>query len=120
MTRAQSRKHRGYATQRLIALRWKQNGMAPYAKAVGAGESGEDILDSPDGLVIEIKARDSVTLPTALKQALSSNSTAIPWVIWRHNGQGEASMDDWTVTMRLKDAELMYQSWRKDVLERGT
>lgn len=114
MPRAQSRKHRGYATQRLVALRWKANGMAPYAKAVGAGESGEDILDPPEGLVIEIKARDSVTLPAAIKQALSSNPDKIPWVIWRHNGQGEASMDNWTVTMRLSDAEMFYQSWRNN------
>lgn len=113
MVRAQSRKHRGYATQRLIAKRWIENGLAPHAKAVGAGESGEDILEPPAGLVIEIKARDNVTLPAALKQAMNSNPGSIPWVIWRHNGQGEASLDDWTVTMRLKDAEEMYRAWRK-------
>lgn len=112
MVRAQSRKHRGYASQRLIALRWKQNGLAPYAVPVGAGDHGEDILNSPDGLVVEIKARDSVTLPNALEQAAKSNPLAIPWVIWRHNGQGEASLDNWTVTMRLKDAEQLYLAWR--------
>ena len=114
MTRATSRKHRGYATQRLIAIRWRANDMAPYAVPVGAGDHGEDILNSPDGLVVEIKARDTVTLINALGQALRSNPRAIPWVIWRHNGQGEASMDDWTVTMRLVDAEKMYLAWRKD------
>lgn len=87
-------------------------GLAPYAVPVGAGESGEDILNPPEGLVVEIKARDSVSLPAAMKQALSSNPTAIPWIIWRHNGQGEASLDDWTVTMRLKDAEQLYVAWR--------
>lgn len=97
----------------MIAKRWIQSGMAPHAKAVGAGESGEDILEPPTGLVIEIKARDSVTLPNALKQAVASNPVAIPWVIWRHNGQGESSMDDWTVTMRLKDAEEFYLAWRE-------
>jgi hypothetical protein len=100
------------ATQRLVAIRWKQNGMAPYAVPTGAGESGEDILNPPEGLVIEIKARDTVTLPSALKQAIASNPLAIPWVIWRHNGQGEASIDDWTVTMRLADAEKLYIAWR--------
>ena len=113
MPRAQSRKHRGYATQRLIAKRWIQNGIAPHAKAVGAGESGEDILESPDGLVVEIKARDTVTLPVALKQASKSNSNAVPIVIWRHNGQGEASMDEWTVTLNLNHFEEMYLAWRK-------
>jgi hypothetical protein len=112
MTRAQSRKHRGYETQRLIAKRWKANSLAPYAVPVGAGDHGEDILNSPEGLVVEIKARDSVTLTSALQQALKSNPGSIPWVIWRHNGQGEASLDDWTVTMRLKDAEEMYLAWR--------
>lgn len=112
MTRAQSRKHRGYETQRLIARRWKANRLAPYAVPVGAGESGEDILNPPEGLVIEIKARDTVSLIAALKQARSSNPSAIPWIIWRHNGQGEASLDDWTVTMRLKDAEELYLAWR--------
>lgn len=114
MPRAQSRKHRGYATQRLIAQRWVKNGLAPHAKAVGAGESGEDILEPPEGLVVEIKARDSVTLPAGLKQASKSNPNAKPWLIWRHNGQGEASIEDWTVTMRLVDAEEMYLAWRKE------
>lgn len=112
MVRAQSRKHRGYATQRLLANRWKANGMAPYAVPVGAGDHGEDILNSPEGLVVEIKARDTVTLPTALEQAAKSNPIAIPLVAWRHNGQGEASMDDWTITVRLKDFEELYIAWR--------
>lgn len=112
MPRAQSRKHRGYATQRELAERWRENGMAPYAKAVGAGESGEDILDPPFGLVIEVKARDTVTLPAAIKQALKSSPGSIAWVVWRHNGQGPSNMDDWTVTMRLADAERLYQAWR--------
>lgn len=114
MPRAQSRKHRGYASQRLIALRWKANGLAPYAVPVGAGDHGEDILNSPEGLVVEIKARDTVSLVVGLEQALKSNPNAIPWLVWRHNGQGEASMDDWTVTMRLKDAEELYRAWRKE------
>ena len=112
MPRAQSRKHRGYETQRLIANRWRENKLAPYAVPVGAGDHGEDILNSPEGLVVEIKARDTVTLPKALEQAAKSNPNAMPLVIWRHNGQGEASMDDWTVTMRLKDIEEMYLAWR--------
>jgi hypothetical protein len=112
MVRAQSRKHRGYETQRLIAKRWKANGLAPYAVPVGAGDHGEDILNSPEGLVVEIKARDTVTLPTALAQAQKSNPTAIPLVVWRHNGQGESGMDDWTVTIKLSDFEKLYTAWR--------
>jgi len=114
MVRAQSRKHRGYATQRLIAKRWVANGMAPYATPVGAGDQGEDILNSPEGLVVEIKARDTVTLPVALTQAQKSNNDAVPICIWRHNGQGEANIGKWTVTLFLEDFEPMYQSWRKE------
>lgn len=113
MPRAQSRKHRGYATQRDLANRWRENGMAPFAKAVGAGESGEDILDAPSGLVIEVKARDTVSLVAAIKQALRSSPSAIAWVVWRHNGQGPSNMDDWTVTMRLADAESLYKAWKE-------
>jgi hypothetical protein len=112
VVRAQSRKHRGYRTQRVIAERWVKNGMAPYATPVGAGDQGEDILNSPEGIVVEIKARDTVTLPTALAQAQKSNPGAKPLVLWRHNGQGEANIGKWTVTMFLEDWEHMYQSWR--------
>jgi hypothetical protein len=112
VARAISRKHRGYETQRLIAKRWKANGLAPYAVPVGAGDHGEDILNSPEGLVVEIKARDTVTLPKALEQASKSDPNAIPLVIWRHNGQGEASLNNWTVTITLKDFETLYLAWR--------
>lgn len=112
MVRAQSRKHRGYETQRLIAKRWVANGMAPYAIPVGAGEQGEDIIHSPEGLVVEIKARDTVTLPSALAQAAKSNPSELPLVIWRHNGQGETNIGKWTVTLFLEDFETLYQAWR--------
>jgi len=112
MVRAQSRKYRGYETQRLIAKRWVANGMAPYAVPVGAGEQGQDIINPPVGLVVEIKARDTVTLPVALAQAIKSNPKAIPIVIWRHNGQGEVAIGKWTVTLFLEDFERFYQAWR--------
>lgn len=89
--------------------------MAPFAKAVGAGEAGEDILDPPFGLVIEVKARDTVSLVAAITQALRSAPGAMAWVVWRHNGQGPSNMDDWTVTMRLSDAERLYRAWRNSI-----
>lgn len=108
MSRAQSRKHRGYKTQRLIAERWRENGIAPHAKAIGAGEQGNDVIDVP-GISVEIKARDSVSLPAALRQA-KSGGPGLPIVIARHNGQGEAAMDDWTVTMSLIEFEALWIS----------
>ena len=113
MSRAQSRKHRGYATQRLIANRWRDNGIAPYAKSAGAGEQGNDILDVP-GLAVEIKARDTVTLPAALRQAragmAADGNLAVPIVVWRHNGQGEAAIGEWTVTLSLADFENLWKA----------
>lgn len=111
--RSQSRKHRGYATQRLLAERWQKNGLFPDAVARGAGEAGEDIYRTP-GVETEVKARDDVTLPKALKQAAAraEEHDDIPVIFWRHNGQGEESMDDWTATLRLVDWE-KYERWRR-------
>lgn len=109
-SRAQSRKHRGYATQRALANRWRENGLAPYAKPPGAGENGADLLDGPPGIAVEIKARDTVSWPAALKQARANAQIGdIPIVVARHNGQGESTMDDWTVTMSLRDFEELYR-----------
>jgi hypothetical protein len=113
LPRAQSRKHRGYKTQRLIAERWVLKGLYPDAYAIGAGAPGNDIQRT-GSLAVEVKARDTVSLPAALKQALDSwkvtkekgrHEGVVPIVVWRHNGQGESNMNEWTVTMRLADFE---------------
>lgn len=105
MTRAQSRKHRGYETQRLLAARWRDNGLFPYTTDAGAGRQGSDLLNTP-GLAVEIKARDAVSLPAGLRQAAEGAKPGdVPILVARHNGQGAASMDEWTVTMRLIDFE---------------
>lgn len=110
--RAQSRKHRGYATQRLLADRWIANGLFPNAVARGAGEPGEDVYRTP-AVEVEVKAKDSVALHTALKQAKKRLKPGeIPIVVWRHNGQGESNMDEWTVTVSLYDWE-QYERWRR-------
>lgn len=110
MSRALSRKARGMKTQALLAARWVANGLFPYATDAGAGRSGNDLLNTP-GLAVEIKARDDVSLTAALKQAdAGSTIDTLPIVVWRHNGQGETNIGEWTVTMRLIDFEEM---WRK-------
>lgn len=83
--------------------------MFPYATDAGSGRHGVDLINTP-GLAVEIKARDTVSLDKALKQAAQDDRTGIPLVCWRHNGQGEATMGDWTVTMRLSDFE---ELWRR-------
>ena len=96
-----SRKHRGYKTQRLVAdyLRIR----FPHCKAVGAGESGADILDTP-GYAIEVKARSRLDIPGGLKQARQNAGEAdIPVLIVRLNGQGEKSVGKFAVIMELEN-----------------
>lgn len=106
---AQSRKHRGYATQRLLAQRWADSGLAPHATAVGAGETGSDVVNGPPGVKVEVKAQgDRMSLPAALRQAAAAPGIGVPVVVWRHPGQGAAAVGLWTVTMSLDDWEAMY------------
>ena len=51
----QSRKHRGYNSQRIVADYFTVNGWT-YAEPVGAGRAGSDITGMP-GIDIEVKAR---------------------------------------------------------------
>lgn len=108
-----TRKARGAKTQRLIALRWKHNGMFPHATSTGGGESGNDIRNTP-GLAVEIKGvGEGLSLQAALRQAKAGavakgEPDVMPILIWRHNGQGEANMKDWTVTMSLSDFEKLW------------
>ena len=59
---------------------------------------------------VEIKARDTVSLPAALRQA-DHGDGKVPVVVCRHNGQGEASIVEWTVTMRLVDWEELAEAY---------
>lgn len=89
----------------MLASRWQDNGIAPNAYAIGAGESGNDIQRVP-GLAVEVKAKDTVSLPAALRQAQSGDG--MPIVVWRHNGQGEGTIGEWTVSMSLTDFETLW------------
>ena len=95
-----SRKHRGYKTQRLIAeyLRIR----FPHCKAVGAGEAGKDILDTP-GWSIEVKARTRLDIRGGLRQAkANADQGDTPVLIVRLNGQGEQSVGEFAVIMSLE------------------
>ena len=98
------RKHRGYKTQRLIAEYLKP--LFPHCKAVGAGESGADILDTP-GYAIEVKARSRLDIPKGLAQAKQhATDEEVPVLIVRLNGQGEKSVGKFAVIMEL-------EAWRE-------
>ena len=94
---SQSRKHRGYATQRLVASYLQQ--FWPYAQSVGAGQSGSDILNTP--FDIEVKARTGFNPSAVLKQLKARASGRMGFAVLRLNGQGRA--EDFCVVIRLED-----------------
>jgi len=84
---SQSRKHRGYRTEKVVAEYLSQ--WWPHALANGAGRSGNDVTGVPFNL--EIKAR-SAFQPKAWIDQVSKRSDAVgelPLVVARMNGQGE-------------------------------
>ena len=84
-SRAESRKHRGYKTQRNTALflqRW-----FPHATSAGAGTQGSDVIHVP--FDVEVKARDSPSITEAYNQLKARNSKAPGLIVFRMNGQGD-------------------------------
>lgn len=99
---SQSRKHRGYATQRIVADYLQANGWE-HALPVGAGRDGSDITGI-DGLDIEIKSRTRLDLSGTMRQMKERlNNGEIGVGILRLNGQGEKSVDDFVCLLTLKD-----------------
>ena len=89
MTRAESRKHRGYKTQRNVAdflQRWFKN-----ATSAGAGSQGSDVIHVP--FDVEIKARDRPSITEAFNQLKARNQDLPGLVIFRMNGQGDNAAD---------------------------
>lgn len=98
---SQSRKHRGYATQSILA-RWFQRSGWPYAESVGAGRAGADITGMP-GIAVEAKARRGLNLTGWLKQATGERRHGLPILIVRPDGYGEAKVGEWPAIMTLAD-----------------
>lgn len=90
----------------LLAKRWQENGLYPFATDAGAGRPGRDILNTP-GVFVEVKARGRLTLLETLAKCEqgAEAENELPLVVWRHNGQGETDPGLWTATMRLHHAE---------------
>ena len=95
---SQSRKHRGYKTQRVVAAYLSQ--YFPYAQSVGAGAQGSDILNTP--FDIEVKARTGFNPSAVLKQLKARAGGRLGFAILRLNGQGEQA-GDYAVVIRLED-----------------
>jgi len=95
---SQSRKHRGYKTQRVVAAYLSQ--YFPYAQSVGAGAQGSDILNTP--FDIEVKARTGFNPSAVLKQLKARAGGRLGFAVLRLNGQGEQA-GDYAVVIRLED-----------------
>jgi len=99
---SQSRKHRGYRTQKLVAEYLAKRGF-PFAESTGAGRSGTDITGTV-GIDWEVKARADFNPSGAMKQLKErGNEKDLPVVVLRLNGQGEASVGEFMVCLRLED-----------------
>lgn len=97
---SQSRKYRGYESQRIVAERLRE--LYPLAEPTGAGRQGLDILAVPD-LDIEVKAQANLSIPAFIRQAKKNSGSGMP-VLWlRLNGQGPVGIDDWPVVLTTKD-----------------
>lgn len=99
---SQSRKHRGYATQRIVAEYLQREGWE-HALPVGAGRDGSDITGIP-GLDIEIKARTKLDLAGLMRQLADRKSNKGMGVgVLRLNGQGEKSVEQYVAVLTLSD-----------------
>ena len=100
---SQSRKHRGYRSQRVVAERFAANGF-PHAEPVGAGRSGSDIVGLV-GIDVEVKARRDLNMVGLMKQLNARAEDGILGIgVIRPDGMGEASIGTWPVVMCLDDA----------------
>jgi hypothetical protein len=108
-----SRKSRGYATQALIAERWRELGLYPYAVDVGNGRQGVDILNTP-GILAEVKATGRLSLVAQLDKLDKLGQPGVPVVLWRHNGQGPKGIGHWTATLWLEDFEHYIELLKKE------
>ncbi len=96
----QHRKHRGYASQRIVADYLRENGW-PYAEPTGAGRDGSDVIGVLD-IDVEVKARRGFNPAAAMKQqADRASDNRLPFAVLRLDGQGEASIGAWPVVLRL-------------------
>ncbi len=95
----QHRKHRGYASQRIVADYLRTRGW-PHARSVGAGESGADIVEVVD-LDVEVKARTGFSPLAAMRQQAARADGRLPFTVLRMNGTGPTSVGSWPVVIRF-------------------
>jgi len=100
---SQSRKHRGYRTQRVVAERFAANGF-PHAEPVGAGRAGSDIVGLV-GIDVEVKARRGLNIKALMDQLNERAADGVLGIgVLRPDGMGETSVGKWPVVICLDDA----------------
>jgi len=113
---SQSRKHRGFRTERVVAdylRRWWEGA------SIGRG-SGRDILNVP--FDCEVKARSGLDIRGTLRQieARTTESGLLGFACFRLNGQGEKP-EEYVAMLRLGDlVELLIAAGyekRKDIIK---
>ena len=97
----QSRKHRGYRSQKVVAQYLAAHGW-PYAESTGAGRQGSDILNTV-GIDWEVKARTGFSPGETMRQLKDrANPLDLRLAVLRLNGQGEASIGDWVALLSFE------------------
>lgn len=116
---SQSRKHRGYETQRVTAKLWRNH--FPYVTDAGAGRNGSDLLNT-GSIAVEVKARTDFSPMAWVRQAASGATEGqVPCVVVRPNGMGPATVEDWPVIIRQKDfLDLLSKAGYTDVVREPT
>lgn len=98
---SQSRKHRGYHTQKYIAEYLRP--WFPYAEPTGAGRQGSDVLGCV-GIDWEIKARRATNLHELMRQLSARAVDGVLAVgVLRLDGQGPTTVADHLAILRLGD-----------------
>lgn len=100
---SQSRKHRGYSTQKIVAQWFAENGW-PYAESAGAGRQGSDITGMPL-CDVEVKATSRFEPLGWLKQIVArrkvGSGDVLGFGVWRPNGYGPAKVAEYPVIIDL-------------------
>ena len=89
---SQHRKHRGYASQRIVADYLREHGFG-FAESTGAGRSGTDVTGTP-GIDWEVKARRSLNLVALIDQMLDRGDDDLHVAVVRPDGKGPATIQD--------------------------
>jgi hypothetical protein len=98
---SQSRKHRGYRSQKVLAIYLSENGF-PWAESTGAGRSGSDVTGTV-GIDWEVKARANFDPAGTMRQMKDrAKEEDLRIAVLRLNGQGEKSIGDWVCMMTVE------------------